>query len=174
MTAARAAFLTALLVAGCGPSTDTEEAGTAALEAGAAGGEARLYFPGNDDRLHIETRQIADSSRPPVELAIEALLAGPESPGLHPILPADVSLARLHRRGDVIYLDLASSELPEPPPMGSRRELLTVWALVHTALDAAPASTAVVLLWNGEQREAFAEHVDTTRPLGRRSEFEAG
>ena len=44
-------------------------------------------------------------------------------------------------------------------------ELLRVFGMVNTVLANDERARAVVLLWNGSQRQTFAGHVDTSRPL---------
>ncbi len=131
---------------------------------------ARLWFPADSGRLQAEEHEIESGPEPAarVAAALAALLEGePESP-LAPVFPWPVAVHKvLVGAGGVLYLDLRPPDGVEPPGAGSTAELQRVYALVHTALDAAPEASSVVLLWNGVQRRSLSGHVDTARPLRR-------
>jgi Sporulation and spore germination len=131
---------------------------------------ARLWFPADDGRLGAEEREIesAPEARERVTAAIAALLASAPEPPLAPVFPWAVEVHKvLIGAGGVVFLDLRSPDGVEPPGSGSNAELQRVYALVHTALDASPEVSSVVLLWNGVQRRSLSGHVDTARPLRR-------
>ena len=69
------------------------------------------------------------------------------------------------RYASVAYVDLRSPDHPDPPGGGSSEEIQRVYSLVNTIVLNVPQASAVVLLWNGVQRETFAGHLDLTRPL---------
>ena len=131
---------------------------------------ARLWFPADNGRLRAEEREIESDSeaRARVAAAITALLAAEPEPPLAPIFPWPVEVHKvLIGAGGVVFLDLRPPDGAEPPGSGSNAELQRVYALVHTALDASPEASSVVLLWNGVQRRSLSGHVDTARPLRR-------
>ena len=49
--------------------------------------------------------------------------------------------------------------------MGSAEELLALYSIVNTMLLGNEGARSTVLLINGRQRETFAGHFDTSRPL---------
>lgn len=139
-------------------------------EAGADAGDLRayvLYFPGTDGRLHAEVRQLATSTEPLVNVTrlVEALIAGPSEQGLWPTLPEEVSLGGAYMTmNDTVILDLASADGARLW-LGSKSELLRLYSLVNTILLNVDEADRVTVLWNGQQLDTFAGHVDTTRPL---------
>ena len=79
-----------------------------------------------------------------------------------------VRTSLIHWLGGVTVVkehDLRSAERELPPASGSLAERATVYSLVNTLLLNVEGTRAVTLLWNGVQRESFAGHLDTTRPL---------
>lgn len=140
--------------------------------AGAAGElqPVTVYFPGQDGRLHPETRQVARSSEPIESVAeiVRALLAGPQNLELRPPVPAGTQLLGvdldLDRR--VAYIDLGGNEISGPFRGGSKVELLAVYSLVDSVVLNVAEVERVALLWNGQQGSTFAGHVDMTHPLG--------
>ena len=126
-----------------------------------------LYFAGAPGLLYRERRELmlpADE-RGRLRAAVEAWLAGPRRPGLEAPLPAGVEVAELVLGPDgVVFVDLRSAD--GPPPLGSTRERLLVYGLVHTVLGNSASARRVVLLWNGSQPRSFAGHLDLSRPLG--------
>jgi len=127
-----------------------------------------LFFPSDDGLLYPEPRELppAGDTKTAVTQVVEALLLGPEDPALYPLLPAGITIGRVHVMDDsTVYLDLESSDGSPPPPSGSLDELVTVYGLVNSIVLNVEAAERVVLLWNGRQPNTFAGHVDTTRPL---------
>jgi len=138
---------------------------------------ARLSRPAAGGGLAIETVELASAPEPPARAraALEALLAAPAGGELGAVFPERVAVRKVLLGADgTLYVDLEPEAGGDPPPAGSTAELQRVYALVHTALDAAPEAARVVLLWNGVQRRSFSGHVDTARPLGRFAALEAG
>jgi len=127
-----------------------------------------LFFPGDDGLLYPEPRELpppADAEAA-VTQVVGALLLGPEEEALYPLLPAGVSIGRVHvMDGSTVFLDLESGDGSPPPSSGSLDELVTVYGLVNSIVMNVEAVDQVVLLWNGRQPNTFAGHVDTTRPL---------
>lgn len=165
--------------------------------------EFRLYFPGGDGRLHVQSRELAVSPETNDNVArlVEALLAGPhgehapagtgdETDGtgtdskarpkdapaeppddLWPPFPAGVALGRTYLLDDAtVVLDLTSPDRGAPST-GSKAELLMLYSLVNTVLLNVEEAKRVVVLWNGQQPNTFAGHVDATRPFEAASEL---
>jgi len=131
---------------------------------------ARLHRPAAGGGLAVSAAALESAPEPRARAAaaLAALLAAPPEGELGAVFPEPVAVRKILLGADgTLYVDLASAAGGEPPPCGSTEELQRVYALVHTALDAAPEAARVVLLWNGVQRRSLAGHVDTARPLGR-------
>jgi hypothetical protein len=135
---------------------------------------ARLYFPGDDERLHQVEREL------PLEGPLEdrarvlllALLEGPEAAQpdlvdeLSPALPEGMAVRHVFRPEPALLLvDLEPPASPAALAMGSRQELLVVYSVVNTLVLNLDGIERVALLLAGVQRPTFAGHVDTTRPL---------
>lgn len=129
---------------------------------------ADLYFPDDTGNL---TAERADFPGSPTELRIgklvEGLIAGPkDSTGvLHPPLPPTTTVGGVLVLDGVAYVDLRGENGGPPPAVGSMDEQMILYSLVDTIALNTPGVERVVLLWNGSQRETFAGHFDTTRPL---------
>jgi hypothetical protein len=127
-----------------------------------------LHFRGEDGYLHLERREMEVPAAGDVRLeaVLAAQLAGPRQAGLAPLFDDTVTVgnAFVDPRG-LAYVDLAAEGQPAPPPSGSALELVRVYALVNTTLANDSRVRAVVLLWNGNQRQTFAGHIDTLHPL---------
>lgn len=172
-----------LLVAGCDRGGPSETDGDAPAADGVQppAGESLavpvdLYFPTPGGGLAPEARELppSDDPRELIRAVVEALLVGPREEGsgsLQP-LPAEFDLDDVYLGADgVVFLDLRTPELREPPPVGSTEERQIVYSLVNSvALNVAEARR-VVLLWNGRQRLTFAGHLDTSRPLAPETEL---
>lgn len=127
-----------------------------------------LFFPGDDGLLYPDPRELppAADTETAVTQIVDALILGPEEETLYPLLPAGVTIGRVHVMDDsTVFLDLESEDGSPPPPTGSLDELVTVYGLVNSIVMNVEAVEQVVLLWNGRQPNTFAGHVDTTRPL---------
>jgi hypothetical protein len=148
-------------------STDT--ATTAAPVAQpVAGAGVVLLFPGSDGLLHREPRDLVldGDALARAGQVVGALLEGPRTEGLLPLLPAGTELLGVHAGPPgVVYLDLGAPTDPQALAMGSRQELVTVYGLVDSVVLNVDGLTAVGLLWSGAQPASFAGHVDTTSPL---------
>lgn len=166
-----------LLPLGCGgKSGDRPPQGPNSEEAAGLGGEAApvplapasLYFPDDAGNLSPETAQVAAE---PTELRIrrlaEALIAGPQDTTgvLHAPLPKETKVGGVLVLDGVAYVDLHGENEGPPPAVGSMDEQMILYSLVDTIVLNTPGVERVVLLWNGSQRETFAGHFDTTRPL---------
>jgi spore germination protein GerM len=127
---------------------------------------AELYFPDGGEWLHAERREVPASDRAEAQIAtlVETLIAGPRSAGLVSPLPESVAVRTVYKLDGEVVLDLESPDAA-PPPSGSQREMLTVYSLVNTVLLNTEDADRLVLLWNGQQPETFAGHLDTARPL---------
>jgi hypothetical protein len=168
-------LLLELLVAGCdGKKTEepAAEEGAAPLEIDPAAAvelaAAELYFPDDTGHLSRETVQLPAG---PTELRIrrlaEAVIAGPQDTTgvLHAPLPAATKVGGVLVLDGVAYLDLHAENQGPPPAVGSMDEQMILYSLVDTVVLNTPGVDRMVVLWNGSQRETFAGHFDTTRPL---------
>jgi spore germination protein GerM len=127
-----------------------------------------LYFPADGGGLRAEARALPVSEVPKdrIRKVVEALLAGPKAPGLVRPMPEGVALGGVQLASDgTAYVDLRWQDHPDPPAGGSTEEIQRVYSLVNSIVLNVPQASAVVLLWNGVQRETFAGHLDLTRPL---------
>lgn len=153
-------------VSGAPPSEVPGEE-TAAAISGERSGTVVLFFPGRGSRLQPEERPVPETTEPEalIQALVEALLAGPQSEGLYPLFPFEVTVGSVYLSPEgIAFVDLSSAEAA-PPASGSRREMLTVYGLVNTVMTNLQGVEGVVLLWNGRQRPTFAGHLDTARPL---------
>jgi len=145
--------------------------GAGAAETEAQTGEKvgfNLYFPADGGELRAEPRdlQVTEAPKDRIRKLIEALLAGPKGPGLARPFAEGVTLGTVTLGKDgIAYVDLRSTDQPDPPPSGSTEEIQRVYSIVDTIALNVPQATRVVLLWNGSQRETFAGHLDLSRPL---------
>jgi Sporulation and spore germination len=134
---------------------------------------ANLFFPGSGGKL---VSVAADVPQGPPELRItrlvEALIRGPGSEsGLFEVLPATTTVGGVLLLDNVAYVDLRSPDGSPTPAVGSADERLILYSLIDTIVLGGAGADRVVLLWNGAQRETFAGHFDTTRPLGADTEL---
>lgn len=163
-----AALLAALLLAGCRREEATGPAAAGGAAARTERAVVQLHFPAEDGYLRVEKRemQVPAEADGRIEAIVGALLGGPRERGLLAVFPAGVELGGVYvDPHGTAYVDLAAEGQPAPPPSGSALELVRVYSLVNTVLANEPRARGVVLLWNGTQRQTFAGHVDTLRPL---------
>lgn len=161
------------------PENSTVAPVPAAASAEAPAVELVLYFPNGEGLLEAETRTVAiatesaNSDTARAEAAARALFEGPRNAALFAPFPAEVTVDRvlLNPRG-LLYVNLSGP--PTPPAAGSLIEILRIWSVVNTVLDAAPQARGVNLTWNGAQLESLGGHIDTGRPLLARPDLVAG
>jgi len=145
--------------------------GAGALEGGGQAGETvgfNLYFPAPGGGLQAEPRELRVAANPKdrVRKVVEALLAGPQTPGLVRTMPEGVTLGSVQLSADgIAYVDLRWSESPDPPPGGSTEEIQRVYSVVDSVALNVPEVRGVALLWNGAQRDTFSGHLDLSHPL---------
>ena len=128
----------------------------------------QLFFPGPGGLLYVERRElpVADDLLAQIDLLLAALLEGPASADPYPALPGEISIGWVHLSPEsVLYVDLVLSGERSFPAWGSKHETLAIYSVVNTVLANAPEVDSVVVLRNGQQRQTFAGHLDTTRPL---------
>ena len=166
-------FLVLAALLGCGGGAGEGPEETAAPEAPVRGDgwPVSLYFPAVDGGLGVETRELAHPTPVPGDLAAqaeagvalaEALLEGPRDESLLVPLGEEVTVSSVDLGEEgTAFLDLAG----EPPALGTHGELLVVYSLVNTLALNLEGADAVVLLWNGVQRQTFSGHIDTTLSL---------
>ncbi|MGD2115938.1 MAG: GerMN domain-containing protein [Acidobacteriota bacterium] len=135
-----------------------------------------LFFPGDGGLLGSEERELAvtDEPRGRARTLVLALLDGPRSPGLYRCFPEEVGLLDVYLApGGVVFVDLGgeAESLQDPPPSGSREEMMRVYSVVETLTANLPEVRRVALLWNGAQRESFAGHLDTSIPLAPKTDL---
>jgi hypothetical protein len=126
-----------------------------------------LFFPA-DEGLRSEKRELAVTAAPKdrIRKIVAALLAGPVSGGAARPFPEGVMLGSVQLGEDgTAFLDLRWDGHPDPPSSGSTEELQRVYSLIDSVTANVPEVRRMVLLWNGVQRETFAGHLDTSRPL---------
>lgn len=130
---------------------------------------ATLYFPDLEGGLTgFATELPAEPLELRIHRAVELLLAGPpaDSEGLLPLLPKETQVGGVLVAEGVAYVDLLGKDGAGPPNVGSFDERLILYSLVDTVVLNAEGVDRAVFLWNSSQRETFAGHYDTTRPLG--------
>lgn len=128
----------------------------------------QLFFPGGDDVLHLEERQLPATTDPEeaATLIASAVLAGPETEHLRGPLPPDIEVGSLHFSADgTVYVDLVSETFASPPASGTRVELLSLYSLVNSIVYNVEGAKSVVILWNGRQPVTFGGHIDTSHPV---------
>lgn len=128
-----------------------------------------LYFPADGGILRAERRDLEVTAAPKdrIRKVVQALLAGPKSPGTVRPFPDGVALGSVHLSGEgVAYLDLRWEGHEEPPPSGSTEEMQRLYSVINSVTLNVPQARKVVLLWNGLQRITFSGHLDTSEPLG--------
>lgn len=166
-----------LLPLGCGQKPAEKPAegpGQPAAPVEAATEEAplepvQLYFPDDSGNLSPEAAQApASPTEQRIRKLAEGLIAGPQDQTgvLHPILPKETTVGGVLVLDGIAYLDLRAPGEGPPPAVGSMDEQMILYSLVDTVILNTSGVEKVVLLWNGTQRETFAGHYDTTRPLG--------
>lgn len=130
------------------------------------GRPAVLYFPAASGSLEAEprtpTEELDNETRR--RWIIQQLLDGPSAEQLTRSFAEGTELTSFYATVDGhAFVDLA---LPtDSRSMGSTEELLSIYSLVNTVLMDEPSLSAVVLLFNGRQRETLGGHIDTSRPL---------
>jgi spore germination protein GerM len=126
-----------------------------------------LYFPaGNGLRAESRALQVSQEPKDRIRKVVEALLAGPKTPGLARPFPEGVTLESVMLSPDgTAYIDLHWQDHVDPPPSGSTEEIQRVYSLVSSIVLDVPQASRVVLLWNGVQRETFSGHLDLSVPL---------
>ena len=108
-------------------------------EPGAPAGQSLCNSPGRPPDAHTS---VAPDPRARVTAALGALLAGPAAGTPGALFPTPVAVRKVLLGADgTLYVDLQPEAGGEPPPAGSTEEMQRVYALVHTALDAAPVAT---------------------------------
>lgn len=173
MTAKSTAILLPLLIGamlvacliylqGSGPSAPSSNQGATP----AAGRTVTLYF-GTPDGLHLagEGRRIDCSDEAGcVRGTVQALLAGPSSAALVPLLPRNGGLRGVVLQDGTAQVDLTAETL-NGHPGGSLTEWLTLMGLTNTLTSNFPAIRQVVVLTNGGPRDSLDGHADLRLPL---------
>ncbi|NLY92091.1 MAG: GerMN domain-containing protein [Firmicutes bacterium] len=125
-----------------------------------------LYFIREEAGVSLlvpEVRMITPTSEPE-KAALRALIDGPVTEGLQPVLPRKTVLRSLEITGGLAVVDFSRDVVAID--RGSWGEALVVWSVVNT-LTKFPEIEAVRILIEGEPVETLAGHFDLTRPLRR-------
>lgn len=127
-----------------------------------------LFFPADGGLLKAERRklQVTDDPRDRIRKLVGALLDGSAAEGRYRVFPEGVKLGSiLLTPNGIVYVDLSWPGHPDPPPSGSQEEAQRLWSVVNTITYNVTQVRSVVLLWEGKQRDTFADHIDTSSPL---------
>jgi hypothetical protein len=135
--------------------------------------ELVMFYPGDDDFLHRERREIPElpaSGPSRVKAVVEELLSGSRD-GYAPAFPwpATVETAFVDGTGNA-YVDFSAP--PSDAVEGTSTELAMAYATVHTVVANCPGVARVQLLFGGHQVSTFG-HLDLSRPLAPRPELVA-
>jgi len=152
----------------------TTEVSPAAPGAGEEVVSLELYFPGEDDALHVEKRDVPVAADPQEAIFIvaTAVLDGPTSDELRPILPDDVTIGSVDLDAfGTAFVGLESAAYAAPPIAGSNMEMLALYSLVNSVVLNVEGVDALVLLWNGQQLATLAGHIDTRNPVQPRTDL---
>lgn len=125
-----------------------------------------LYFAnGNADKIVAEKRKVnyPDSDKQE-KVVFEELAQGPETKGLHPVIPKGVKLLSVETKNGICYLNL-SHEFVDNNHVGSAGESMTLNSIVDS-LTELPGIKKVQFLINGKIRKAYL-HVIFDKPFGR-------
>lgn len=121
-----------------------------------------LYFAGSDGSLATEERDIPQQEGI-ARATVNELIAGPQSAGLDPTLPASAIVEGMTVKDGVCTVDF-SSELTERLPAGEQARLLAVSSLVST-LTQFDTVERVRILVDGEPLAGSVAGVDLTAAL---------
>ena len=125
--------------------------------------ETLLAGPHGENLAAAELTPKSDNT-PEAEPTPKLPAAEPED-GLWPPFAAGITLGQAYLLDDAtVILDLVSPEGARPST-GSRTEMLMLYSLVNTVLLNVEEAERLVLLWNGQQPNTFAGHLDATRPF---------
>ena len=97
---------------------------------------------------------------------VRALLQEPETDGLRRVFEEGTELADVRlTSGGVAVVSLQPAPGSVNRGLGSRAELLRVYALVNSLAYSVEGVQSVAIVWAGSQPQTMAGHVDTSRPL---------
>jgi len=100
-----------------------------------------------------------------LQKTLELLVAGPKTPGLMPVIPADTKIRSVVVKDRVAMADF-SRELVNKAYGGSTDEILAVAAIVNTLTEFADVEKVQILV-DGKKVTTLAGHMDVSEPLGR-------
>ncbi len=120
-----------------------------------------LEITDTDIVLRPEVRSV--SAPLTIAKAVDAVIAGPETPGLQPVLPSGTRLLSVQIDNGTAVLDF-SQELQSNFNMGSQGEALLLQSLMRT-LAAFSTISHVQILLEGETIESIGGHVAIESPL---------
>lgn len=125
---------------------------------------AVLYFPRVMGKgLGFEYRELTLTEGDDLYLTIaQTLMAGPQDPDLHTLLPEGVQLMGVTLDDSICYINFSSGFLTSAPPTAAEQNLL-LYSIVDT-MGNLSAVTAVQLLVEGERLPEFGGQ-ETSHPL---------
>jgi spore germination protein GerM len=129
--------------------------------------EFQLYFVSADGTyLQAENRQLdaCHEENSCVQRLLTALIAGPQTPGLVPVLPAQTRILDVHQENDLVVVNL-SRELLVQHPGGTLSELLTVYGVTNTVAVNFPYLRQLKFLVEGQPVATLKGHVSLDQPV---------
>lgn len=165
------AVVLAAMLAGCRRQAVSETAQAVASTPTPQPAQIVLFFPGDDDLLHREAREIPElpavqGSR--IRLVLEELLAGSRT-GLAPSFtwPATVDAVFVDGNHNA-FVDFAAP--PADAVEGTSTEIALAYSTVNSVVANCPGIERVQLLFGGHEVSTFG-HLDLSRPLAPRPEL---
>lgn len=121
-----------------------------------------VYFAASDEVRLIPEYRIGTGT---INECLQALIRGPQSTKLAPIMPPDTKIISYQLEANTLYVNF-TEELIINHPGGSSNELITIYGLVNTMTEI-PEIDQVQILVDGHKVETVAGHVDVLEPLTR-------
>ena len=144
------------------PGPDTAAPTPAPAEPAAAARRVTLYFAGADGKLVPEEREIP-AQEGLARATVNELIAGPQTAGLSPTLPASALVEGMTVRDGLCTVDF-SSELTERLPADAASQKLAVYSIVNT-LSQFDTVEQVRILVDGEPLSGSVDGIDLSAAL---------
>jgi len=166
------ALITALLIilalAGCSKDNQPKPENTTVKK------QITLYFADDQAEYLVAEKQTVEIKEPvtSVKLAssiVQALIAGPQTKGLYPTLPAETHLLSLKIKDSVAYVNF-SQELISKHWGGSTGEGMTINSVVNSLTELKEIKK-VQFQVEGKTQESLLGHYDTTVPIVRNDDM---
>lgn len=145
-----------------GPETAEKSTTPAPAEPAAAARRVTLYFAGADGKLVPEEREIP-AQEGLARATVNELIAGPQTAGLSPTLPASALVEGMTVRDGLCTVDF-SSELTERLPADAASQKLAVYSIVNT-LSQFDTVEQVRILVDGEPLSGSVDGIDLSAAL---------